>query len=165
MKGFENQTYLIAYIISNIVGLAMLFAARKWPRIGRFLFFLLFGWASWVNWTTAIETPQAYQEYADLTFSGFYQQFIHGWFKEHTLLAVGFIATAQGLIALSMLLKGWIYKMGCVGGILFLLAIMPFGVGSAFPCTLVMAIAMYVLWQHGHDYIWKMEKHGKLQWQ
>ncbi len=165
MKGFENQTYLIAYIISNIVALILLLCAWKWPRVGRLLFFLLFAWAAWVNWALAVQTPQAYLDYADLTFSGWYKQFILGWFKDHTLLAVGFIATSQGLIALSLLQKGLVYKIGCIGGVVFLLAIMPFGVGAAFPCTLVMAAALYRLLRHGQDYIWKIEKHEKLQWQ
>jgi hypothetical protein len=67
---------------------------------------------------------------------------------------VGFIATCQGLIALSMILKGWFFKTGCIGGIIFLLAIAPLGVGSGFPCTVVFAIALAVLYRKGKNYLW-----------
>jgi hypothetical protein len=53
-----------------------------------------------------------------------------------------------------MLLKGWIFKSGCIGGITFLVAIAPFGVGSGFPCTITFAIALAVLFRKGKSYVW-----------
>src|SRR3982751_6523077 len=101
MKGFENEIYLYLLLISNGVALFMLIAAIKWPRIARILFALLFAWACWMNWTTVIEKPQVYLDYADLTWSSLYADFIRGWFASHTKMAVIFIAICQGLIALS----------------------------------------------------------------
>lgn len=155
MKGLDDTTYLVMYIISNAVALLMLLAAWKQHRILRLMFFLLFAWASWTNWTEAINTPQFYVDYADLSFWGLYRDFIHGWFSRHVPLTVGFIATSQALIAISMLLKGWILKIGAFGAIIFLLAIVPLGVGSAFPCTLIMAVAMWSLLREKQpDYLW-----------
>jgi hypothetical protein len=65
------------------------------------------------------------------------------------------IATAQALIAIALLLKGQVYKWGAAGGILFLLAIIPLGVGSAFPCSLIMATALALLFSRGHSYLWE----------
>jgi hypothetical protein len=155
MKGLDNTTYLIMYIISNAVALLMLWAAWKQHRILRLMFFLLFAWASWTNWTEATNAPQFYLDYADLSFSGLYRDFIRGWFNRHITLAVGFIAACQALIAISMLLNGLILKIGAGGAIIFLLAIVTFGVGSAFPCTLIMAVAMWsLLRQKQTDYLW-----------
>jgi hypothetical protein len=154
MKGLENQAYLFGFIAFNVIALAFIFFAIKWPRIGRTLFFLLFTWACWMNWTYSQNDPGAYQEYASLTFLGFYKDFITGWFKQNTSCVVATIATCQGLIAISMLLKGWIYRLGCIGAIIFLLAIAPLGVGSGFPCTICFAIALLVLYQKGKDYWW-----------
>jgi hypothetical protein len=154
LKGLENQTYLIAYIISNVVALVLLYCASTWPRIGRLLFVLLFAWASWTNWGTALSTPEAYLDYANLTFLDLYRQTIHGWFSEHIVLAVGIIATCQALIAVSMLLKGVLFKIGAAGAILFLVGIAPLGVGAAFPATLIMALAMGVLMNKSHTYLW-----------
>lgn len=159
MKGLDNQLYVTLLIISNVVAILQLIAAIKWPRVARLSFFLLFAWASWTNWTQSQRSPQFYLEYADLTWSNWYRNFINGWFADNIQLAVGIVATCQGLIAFSMLLKGWIYKIGSVGAIIFLLSILPLGVGSGFPCTAIMAAAIVVLLKkHGHEYIWMHRK-------
>ena len=155
MKGLNNETYIILLLISNLVAIFQLVAAFKWPRIARASFFLLFTWASWTNWNTALNNPQFYLEYGDLTWSSLYQQFIHGWFSHNILPVVGFIATCQGLIAISMLLKDWPFRIGATGAIIFLLAILPFGVGSGFPCTAIMAAALIVLLRRQvNSYLW-----------
>ncbi len=155
MKGLEDSTNLILYIISNAVAILMLWTAWKNIRLARLLFFLIFAWASWTNWKTALYTPETYLGEADLTFFGFYREFILGWFSEHIYIAVGFVATCQALIAFSMLLKGWWLKTGALGAVIFLLGIAPFGVGSAFPCTVLLAIAMFRIYSAGHpDYLW-----------
>ena len=157
MKALENQAFLIAYIISNILAIIFFIAAFKWPRICRLLFFILFAWASWINWNMAINNPKDYLNYADLAFLEIYKTFILGWFSDHTQMAVGLIATGQALIAISLLLKGTIYRLGLIGGIMFLIAIIPLGIGSAFPCTLLLAISLGLM--HNQDqYIWKHEE-------
>lgn len=159
MKGLDNQSYLTLLIIANIVAVLQLIAAIKWPRVARLSFFLLFAWASWANWSVSRSAPQFYLEYADLTWSGWYRNFIKGWFSHHIQFVVGFIATCEALIAISMLLKGWIYKIGSVGAVIFLLSILPFGVGSGFPCTAVMAIAVFILLRkHNNEFVWSRRK-------
>jgi len=159
MKGFDNPAYLIGLIISNIAAILFLITAIRWPRISRLLFFLLFSWACWMNWKTSQQDLATYLEYAELTFSGFYRDTINGWFSRHIQPVVGFIAACQGLIAVSMLLKGWIFKTGAVGAILFFVAIVPLGVGSGFPCTLIFAAAMFVLLRkENQEYLWKNHK-------
>ena len=145
MKGLENQTYVLLLVVSNLIALLQLVTAIKWPRIARLSFFLLFAWASWTNWKTCVYNPSAYLEYADLAWSSWYASFINGWFANNITLAVGFVATCQALIAIAMLLKSWIYSAGCVAAIIFLLAILPLGVGAGFPSTAIMAIACYIL--------------------
>ena len=159
MKGLENQEYLAGFIAFNILALFFLVCAIKWPRMGRALFFLLFAWACWINWTYSQNDPGAYQEYAELTFSGVYKKFITGWFSHNTAWVVSVIATCQGLIAISMLLKGWIFKLGCIGGIIFLLAIAPLGVGSGFPCTIIFAISLFILYNKVQNYWWIARQH------
>jgi hypothetical protein len=51
--------------------------------------------------------------------------------------------------------KRVVLRIGAIGAIILLLAIVPFGVGSAFPCTLIMAVAMWsLLRQKQTDYLW-----------
>ena len=161
MKGLDNQLYVVLLIISNAVALLQLIAAIKWPNIARISFFLLFSWACWINWKTSRQTPQFYLDYAGLAWSEWYQTFIRGWFSEHIKPVVGFIATCQGAIAISMLLRGWIFQMGCLGAILFLIAILPLGVGSGFPCTGIMAIAVFILSKKSqHRFVWEGNKNA-----
>ena len=157
LKGLENQAYLIPYIISNIVALVLLYCSSLWPRVSRLIFLLLFGWAGWTNWTTAMSTPQVYEDYANLAFLDLYTDFIRGWFSGHIVEVVGLIAIGQVLIALAMALKGWAFKAGAIGAIIFLVGIGPLGVGSAFPCTLIMAIAMGMLLPNTKGYLWEVK--------
>ena len=159
MNGLNNQTYLLLLIISNIVAVLQFIAAIKWPRIARLSFFVLFVWAGWTNWTTSRETPQFYLEYADFALFQWYTDLINGWFADYIQTAVGLIAICQFLIAISMILKGWIYKTGSIGAMIFLIAILPLGVGSGFPCTGIMAVAIFILIKkHNIGFIWKKNK-------
>ena len=156
MKGLDNNLYVILLIISNVVAMLQLIAAIKWPRIARISFFLLFAWASWTNWTVSRDNPQFYLEYAELAWVSWYSHFINGWFSQHIQEVIGIIAVCQGLMAISMLLKGWIFRLGCFGGIGFLLAILPLGVGAGFPCTAIMALSLFiVVRKNNHGFIWQ----------
>ena len=90
------------------------------------------------------------------------EQFILGWFSKHIAVTVGFIATCQALIAVSLLMKDLIFKAGTIGAIIFLIAIAPFGVGSGFPCTVIMAIGLFILLKkYNQDFIWKQKSDVK----
>jgi len=154
MTDLESRIFLVAYAASNLAAIIMLYAALKWPRVARVLFFLLFAWACWANWEISTESPNLYLQYADAAFLDIYKQFINGWFSSHIQLMVGFIATCQGLIALSMFMKGWIFKIGCTGGIVFLISILPLGFYAAFPCTSIMAIAMFIMLRKQNSFTW-----------
>jgi len=163
MKGLDNQLYLIALLVSNATGLLLLFCSWKYQRLAKFFFFLLFAWAGWINWYMALHQPYAYLDYARLTFLPFYKSFIMGWFHNHIILMVGAIATCQLLIATSMWLKGWIFQLGIMGGILFSVGIVPLGVGSGFPFPVIIAIAMYLLRKkNAVDYLWVKGKEMKV---
>lgn len=147
MNGSDNQLYVMLLIIANLVAVLQLVASVKWPRIARLSFFMLFAWASWANWKTCLQNPLTYLEYADLTWSNWYKNFINGWFANNIRVVVSFIATCQAMIAIAMLLRGWIYSAGCIAAIVFLLAILPLGIGAGFPCTAIMAIGCYILFR------------------
>ena len=137
---------MLPYIISNIVAILLLVTALKWPGAARIAFATLFFLASWVIWTTGMYYPSLYQDYVDTVLNGWYGNFIRGWFAAHIPLVAGLIATGQGTIAALMLFRGLLFKIGCAAAIVFLIAILPAGAGSAFPCTAIMAIAILTLW-------------------
>ncbi len=150
MKGLENQLYTMMLILSNLVAILQLVTAVFWPRVARISFVLLFAWASWMNWRTVTSTPLAYLEYADFAWIKWYRDFINGWFSNNIIWVVGFIATCQGLIALSLVFKGLTYRAGSYAAILFFLSILPLGVGAGFPCTFIMSVSIFILLQKEH---------------
>ena len=155
-----NPFFLVSvYIGSNILALLSIFASIKFPKLARLFFLLLFGWAWWLNSSMALKTPWVYQDYADSSIP-LYKQFIMGAFESIITPMVLVIAASQGLIAISMMLKGKIFEYGCWGGIVFCIAISPIGSYAAFPATLLMAIALFLLqkrssnfylWEHKHE--------------
>lgn len=156
MNGWDNPAYVLALIISNIIALLIYYFAWQRPRMARLFLFLLFTWAAFTNWNMAMNSPQEYVSFADLAFLGIYKNFINGWFSQHGALMIAAIAIGQLLIALCMLWKGWLFKLGTIGGIIFMVAIIPLGVGSAFPFPIITAIAFYILFRQKHvDVLWK----------
>lgn len=140
------QAYLVPYLISNIIALFLLWLSWKAPRWARWSFVLIFIWAGSVNTYTSLTTPDVYLEYAQMAIP-LYRSFILGWFVDHVQFMVLPIATGQFLIALFLALGGKWLKIGVIGGIIFLFAIMPLGVGSGFPCTLILAIALFSMYR------------------
>jgi len=147
--------YIIPYTISQIVSIIVLIVAWKYTKAARILFAIIFFLASGVNMYTGIVTPEGYLEYGKMAIP-LYRDFINGWFSENVALLISLIAIGQFLIAVGMILKVMLVKMACIGVIIFLLAIAPLLVGSAFPFSITVSIAAYlVLKKNDFNYIWK----------
>jgi len=160
MKGFQDTAYLTGYIISNLIGLTILLASFKRPKVARFLLFLLFAWACFTNYYISHKNPEAYLEYANLSIR-WYTQFIDGWFSHHITQMVTIISFGQGLIAIGMLLKDRWVRIACWGTIVFLLAIAPLGIGAGFPFSLTVSLAAYlILRRKTLPYFWHIKKPG-----
>ena len=94
---------------------------------------------------TGNSNPQAYVDYGQSA-AGLYQKFIYGIFSSYTSLIVSLIASGQIIVGIFLLMKRTLFLLGIVGGIIFLVAISPLGIGSAFPSTLLMAISLVLLY-------------------
>lgn len=152
---YSDQSVIITgVLISNIVALIMLWLSWKKPGISRLLFFMLFIWAGITNWTTAANSPEKYLEYADFAILPFYKHFILGFFSENVTVIVPVIAFCQLLIGVSMLLKGLLFKIGCIGGMIFLISILPLGWGSGSPSPLLWAIGLLLLFNKNVTTYW-----------
>ncbi len=135
----------IAYVIVNAFSIIQLIGSYRWPAITRIVFFFIFGIAAFVNIQAVIDMPWVYQSYADYAIP-FYSWFILGPFEPIITPMVLAIATGQALIAMSMFMQRRWFRLGCLGGIIFCLAIAPLGLGAAFPSTLLLAFALYRLY-------------------
>lgn len=142
--GISSLAFWIAYSASNLIALTLIWTAKNNPVITRAAFFVIFIGAAAANTYIAIDSPWAYQDYAD-TAIPLYKKFILGAFEAIITPMILIIALAQLLIAVSMLFKGKFLIAGCWGGIIFGISIAPLGLYAAFPATFLMAVALYVL--------------------
>lgn len=142
---FWSSQYAVPHLISIFASVLLLISSHAFPRVARALFALLFAWACATNWSVVLERPSVYLEYGGLSVMALYREFIGGFFASHVLPIVGAIATCQGLIAAGLLMGGRPARIALVGAAVFLLAIAPLGVGSAFPSTVIMATGCFRL--------------------
>ena len=132
---------------STIVALLMLIVTLRARTLGRKLFALLFAWAAAANAWTALTSPADYLGYAGLTVSDLYRSFILGFFGQHITPIVIAIAIAQAGIAGGLMHGGRWQRWALAGAIVFLLAIVPLGVGAGAPATVILALGAGVLWR------------------
>lgn len=158
-----------ARVGSNLVALVMFgltLRRRKHERatlaplvqqeIARLLYVLLFLWAGCWNTYLANAHPEDYLTYAPLAYSASYRDFILGYFASHVTAIVGAIAIGQLSIAVLVATRGRAVQVGLAGAIVFLLAIIPLGVGSGFPATLIMAVgALMLIRARFRDPLWR----------
>lgn len=142
MNGLHE--YLVPYIISQAASILILFAAILNTRIARWLFAILFLWASCTNMYVGITSPDSYLDNARFAIP-LYRDFINGWFSHYNHIIIPLIAVGQFCISAGMLWKnGWV-KLACIGAIIFLLSIAPLMVGSAFPFSITVSIAAWLI--------------------
>lgn len=139
----ENNWF--PYTITHVITFSLIFVCYKWPKIGKVAWGIIFILAGIFNLYTVISNPQAYLVYSQGAV-GLYQKFINGVFSSYTALIVSSIASGQILVGIFMLMKRKLFLLGIVGGIIFLVAIAPLGIGSAFPSTLLMSISLVLLY-------------------
>ena len=156
------QEYLMPYIISQAASLIMLIAALKRTRWARWLFSMLFLWASATNMYIGLTDPDSYLDNARFAIP-LYQDFINGWFSHYNHIIIPLIAVGQFFIAAGMILNGWWVKLACIGSIIFLLSIAPLMVGSAFPFSITVSIAaVLILINDDKNYAWKRQEKSLL---
>ncbi len=139
------QEYQTPYIVSNLVALVFLFFSFRLPNVTRVLLILLFLWASITNGIYAISSPEVYQGYAKTTPFPFVKEIVEGFFRQHTTLLVFSIAICQLAIAVGLLFDGRIRKLAVIGLIIFLIGICPLGIGAAFPFSVTLILAAWIM--------------------
>lgn len=141
----DSQDVLIPYITTHVITFLLIFICYKWPKVGKIVWGIIFILAGIFNMYTGISNPEAYVEYGQNAV-GLYQKFIYGIFSSYTSLIVSLIALGQILVGVFLLFKQKPFLFGILGGIIFLVAISPLGLGSAFPSTLLMSISLILLY-------------------
>ncbi len=138
--------YLGPYIGSNIIAVALIVVAVLRPKIARAIFALTFLAAGVFNAYTALTQPEAYLTYGELAFLPFYRDFIYGVFSLYTAIFVLAIAAGQLIVGILLAIgRDTLLTLGVIGAIIFLTAIAPLGIGSAFPFSIFAITALVVM--------------------
>src|ERR687886_4764 len=136
--------YVVPYIGSNMFSILLSIVAALSPQVCRWVFVVMFLGAGIFNAFIAIRQPSMYVDvYGPLAVLELYSSFIYGLFSQYTTAIVLAIAAGQLVVGTLLLTR---FGVGALGGIIFLVAIAPLGIGSAFPATLIMAAALFVTW-------------------
>jgi hypothetical protein len=136
------------YIGSNVVAIALLLVAALWPKVARVLFVVMFIAAGIFNAYTVTTEPAVYVAlYGELAAAKLYQDFIYGVFSQYTVAFVLAIAAGQIAVGGLLMAKRPLLTLGVIGGIIFLVAIAPLGVGSAFPFSVFAIAALVVMYK------------------
>ena len=105
---------------------------------------MMFLGAGIFNAFIAIRQPSMYVDvYGPLAVLELYSSFIYGLFSQYTTAIVLAIAAGQLVVGTLLLTR---FGVGALGGIIFLVAVAPLGIGSAFPVSLIIAAALFVMW-------------------
>ena len=136
---------IFVQIMWLVVSCIFLTASIFWKNLTRFLFVLIFLWASYLNISTVLEDPKDYLSYANYAWFRLYRDFINGYFADHSVPIIMVIAFYQLVIAILLTGKGTWAKWGGIMAIVFLILIAPLGIGSGFPSSLILAVAVYLV--------------------
>jgi len=133
------------YVITNGFAVVLLILAYRRHRLTRPLFIFMFVAAGLLNIITAFNNPEVFYHYGDKVALDIYRRFIHGFFSQHTQLIVMLIALGQITVAVLLSAgKKWVY-WGINGGVFFFLALVPLGMGAAFPAMLIFSVALIMM--------------------
>jgi hypothetical protein len=144
-----TRSFLIPLIIVNIFSAALILLALAWPNGVRWFLALFFIGSAFVNSYIAFKKPRLYVEGpGKMALIPAYRSFINGIFARYTTEFVLLIAAGQLFAGLCMAVGEPVLWIGAAGMIVFLLAIAPLGMWSAFPAPVLWAIAALVVAMH-----------------
>ncbi len=136
------HAFLLPYVITNVLGIALVVLAWRRPGLTRGVLASGFVAAALVNMHGALTDPDAYFAFARFAIAPY------PWLIEHVFAVapvVFLIAIAIVQLAGAIMIAFGNRAIARVGGMLliaFLVAIAPFGYGSAFPAPLLFAVVV-----------------------
>jgi hypothetical protein len=139
------EEYMLPIILANLVAVVLTLSSYNFPRFMRFIWGLVFIIAGIFNLITVYNEPRIYVDAYGPSAIQAYQQIIYGPFSEQPAIYVTLIAVGQIIVGSLIWSRKFWYYLGLIGGVIFMLAIAPLGVGSAFPATVIMALGLILM--------------------
>ena len=138
--GIESKLQ-VPFLVTNVFGACVLTLSIWRPSAAKWVNALVFASAGAFNLFTSMTNPTAYQDFARHALIPLLRDIIEG--PPNTLLIVGTIAVGQILSGVFLILGERTKFLGAVYVTLFLLGIAPLGVGSAFPLSVLLSLAVW----------------------
>ncbi|MBS1709828.1 MAG: hypothetical protein JSS65_14035 [Armatimonadetes bacterium] len=138
--------FAVPYAVSQVFAVVTLAFAFGRPKVARWVMAALFSYAAVHNALFAVFSPQEYQGFASMMLVGWYREIVEGPFRTSATAWLAVIALGQAIVALCLAMGGQRLWVGVAGVIVFLVALLPFGVGSAFPFGVVVSLAALVVY-------------------
>ena len=136
---------IFVQIVWLVISFIVLTTSIFWKNLARFILVVIFLWASYLNLRTVLDDPEIYLMYANYAWFKVYQDFINGYFADHTFPIVMIIVLYQLLIGILLTSNRKWARLGGIMAIVFLILIAPLGIGSGFPSSLILAVAVYLV--------------------
>lgn len=137
--GFDSK-WALPYCVSMAIACGCFLLSLDRRSAARWIIGLIFLWAAlWNSWI-ALSSPEAYKGFAEFALIPWYREFIAGDFERVATPLLLVIALAQ-LVAAACLMFGRALALGVGIIVVFLAAIAPLGLGSAFPFSLLVSLA------------------------
>lgn len=143
----HDPTILTFVIVANMLAIAMVWITWRSRQWGRRLFALNFLGAAFFNAIFWYIEPEEYGYYSEFVWVDAYRNFILGPFLNNLRLFLGLIVLYQLSVGIGLLSKGWWMKSAAFLGMLFLIVIAPFGLGAAFPATLIQSLGLFWIYR------------------
>ena len=150
----RNELFSEAWLISVLFSVSMVLLTILRPVYGRMMLSLIFLAAGFINTVLVVSQPDMYLVYGDLAALSSYEHFIEGVFSRHIPAFILPIALLQMAIGIGLMWRDPLEKVALCGAVIFLLAIAPLGAGSAFPSTVLLALAAILLLFKRAPYPW-----------
>lgn len=140
-----DAKWAVPYMISLVVGVAVLVMALAKPNVSRWMIIGMFVYAGFYNLWLGLTRPREYENFAELVLIPWYRDIILGPFSANAGAYIVTIAVAQILSAVLIAVGGQASLLGTLGVCAFLMGIAPFGVGSAFPFSILVSLAALIV--------------------
>jgi len=144
MIEFANPIFTV-FVLVNLSSLVVLFWTWRAEDAGRIIYAVVFLLAGIINGWLGIFNPKIYLFFGENTLWSLYENFIYGLFDRHTSAFIVSIAIGQLLIAAGLFFRGKLWFIAIYGAIFFIWALLPLGIGAAFPATFFMLLTLIII--------------------
>ena len=141
----QYQEYFIPIFIGNLLAIILMLLSYHFPRVLRVVWGAIFITMGIISLITVYNNPSVFIDLIGSKPVKFYQEFINKTLLKNPGAYISLLGVIQILFGGMIWSRKVWFILGCIGAVLFLLAILPLGVALTFPLTIFMALSIIFL--------------------